>query len=126
MATYITQSSGLWSAGTTWVGGVTPPSEGGHKIIIAAGHAVTYDLLSGEYGDGTSTYGVGTSTTTYNNLSSGNGIFIGTNAILSASRTTTTALSVRGTMAVSVSGNWRIVFRFEGVDPCDVDLIDYH
>lgn len=104
MATYITQSSGLWSAGTTWVGGATPPSESGHKIIIAPGHAVTYDLLSGEFGDGTSTYGTGTSTTSYNNLSSGNGIFIGTNATLSASRTTTTALSVRGTMVVSVSG----------------------
>ena len=28
--------------------------------------------------------------------------------------------------AVSVSGNWRIVFRFEGRDVTDVDLVDYH
>jgi toxin HigB-1 len=28
--------------------------------------------------------------------------------------------------AVSVSGNWRIVFRFEGGDAFDVDLVDYH
>ena len=28
--------------------------------------------------------------------------------------------------AVNVSGNLRIVFRFEGTDACDVDLIDYH
>ncbi len=28
--------------------------------------------------------------------------------------------------AVSVSGNWRIVWRFEGPDAVDVDLIDYH
>lgn len=28
--------------------------------------------------------------------------------------------------AVSVSGNWRIVWRFEGPDAADVDLIDYH
>ncbi len=28
--------------------------------------------------------------------------------------------------AVSVSGNWRIVFRFEGAHVCDVDLVDYH
>ncbi len=28
--------------------------------------------------------------------------------------------------AVSVSGNWRIVFRFEGSDVTDVDLVDYH
>jgi len=25
-----------------------------------------------------------------------------------------------------VSGNWRIVFRFEGGDVFDVDLVDYH
>jgi proteic killer suppression protein len=31
-----------------------------------------------------------------------------------------------GFWAVSVSGNWRIVFRFDGVNACDVDLIDYH
>jgi proteic killer suppression protein len=28
--------------------------------------------------------------------------------------------------SVSVSGNWRIVFRFEGDDAVDVDLVDYH
>jgi proteic killer suppression protein len=28
--------------------------------------------------------------------------------------------------AVSVSGNWRIVFRFEKGHAYDVDLIDYH
>ena len=28
--------------------------------------------------------------------------------------------------AVSVSGNWRIVFRFEGRNVTDVDLVDYH
>ena len=37
---------------------------------------------------------------------------------------------LRGDMAglwsVRVSGNWRIVFRFEGSDVRDVDFIDYH
>ncbi|MCW5732108.1 MAG: type II toxin-antitoxin system RelE/ParE family toxin [Alphaproteobacteria bacterium] len=28
--------------------------------------------------------------------------------------------------SVSVSGNWRIVFRFDGANVCDVDLVDYH
>lgn len=28
--------------------------------------------------------------------------------------------------AVTVSGNWRIVFRFQSGHACDVDLIDYH
>lgn len=31
-----------------------------------------------------------------------------------------------GFWSVSVSGNWRIVFRFDGGHACDVDLIDYH
>ena len=31
-----------------------------------------------------------------------------------------------GHWAVRVSGNWRIVFRFDGSDVRDVDLIDYH
>ena len=33
---------------------------------------------------------------------------------------------LKGFWAVSVSGNWRIVFRFEGGDAYDVDLLDYH
>lgn len=28
--------------------------------------------------------------------------------------------------AISVSGNWRLVFRFEGQDAVDVDYVDYH
>jgi len=28
--------------------------------------------------------------------------------------------------AVSVSGNWRVIFRFEDGQATDVDLIDYH
>jgi proteic killer suppression protein len=31
-----------------------------------------------------------------------------------------------GQWAVSVSGNWRMVFVFEGEDATDVDLVDYH
>lgn len=32
----------------------------------------------------------------------------------------------RGFWAVSVSGNWRVVFRFKDGDAFDVDLVDYH
>ena len=32
----------------------------------------------------------------------------------------------KGTWSVRVSGNWRITFRFDGPDACDVDLEDYH
>ena len=32
----------------------------------------------------------------------------------------------RGTWAVSVSGNWRVTFRFSGPDVEDVDYEDYH
>ncbi|MCY3820203.1 MAG: type II toxin-antitoxin system RelE/ParE family toxin [Gammaproteobacteria bacterium] len=33
---------------------------------------------------------------------------------------------LRGHWGVSVSGNWRIVFRFEGGEAVEVRLIDYH
>jgi proteic killer suppression protein len=33
---------------------------------------------------------------------------------------------LRGFWAVTVSANWRVIFRFEGEDAADVDLIDYH
>jgi toxin HigB-1 len=32
----------------------------------------------------------------------------------------------KGFFAVDVSGNWRIIFRFEGQDAFDVDLVNYH
>ncbi|MBI4744642.1 MAG: type II toxin-antitoxin system RelE/ParE family toxin [Actinobacteria bacterium] len=32
----------------------------------------------------------------------------------------------KGTWSVSVSGNWRVTFRFDGVDAIDVDYLDYH
>jgi len=32
----------------------------------------------------------------------------------------------KGAWAVDVSGNWRVVFRFEGNDAVDVDYVDYH
>lgn len=32
----------------------------------------------------------------------------------------------KGTWSVSVSGNWRVTFRFEGPDACDIDYEDYH
>ena len=31
-----------------------------------------------------------------------------------------------GQWSVRVSGNWRVVFRFEGGEAVDVDLVDYH
>lgn len=34
--------------------------------------------------------------------------------------------ALKGHWAVDVSGNWRIVFRFEGADAVDVDFVDYH
>ena len=32
----------------------------------------------------------------------------------------------KGQFAVSVSGNWRIVFEFDGENATAVDLVDYH
>lgn len=34
--------------------------------------------------------------------------------------------SFAGYYAVAVSGNWRVIFRFEDGQAMDVDLIDYH
>ena len=31
-----------------------------------------------------------------------------------------------GHWSIRVSGNWRLVFRFEGGGAADVDLVDYH
>ena len=33
---------------------------------------------------------------------------------------------LKGLWSVTVRSNWRIVFRFEGTDAFDVELIDYH
>jgi toxin HigB-1 len=33
---------------------------------------------------------------------------------------------LRGYWAVRVSGNWRVIFRFENGHAFDVDLVDYH
>ncbi len=33
---------------------------------------------------------------------------------------------LKGYWSVTISGNWRIVFRFEKGDAFDVDLMDYH
>lgn len=34
--------------------------------------------------------------------------------------------SLAGSWAVEVSGNWRLIFRFEGADAVAVDYVDYH
>jgi proteic killer suppression protein len=34
--------------------------------------------------------------------------------------------NLRGFWSVKVSGNWRVIFRFEDGDAIDVDLVDYH
>lgn len=33
---------------------------------------------------------------------------------------------LKGFWAVTVRANWRVIFRFDGKDARDVDLIDYH
>jgi proteic killer suppression protein len=33
---------------------------------------------------------------------------------------------LRDSWSIRVSANWRVIFRFEGGDVCDVDLVDYH
>lgn len=33
---------------------------------------------------------------------------------------------LRGFWSIRISGNWRMIFRFDDGDVCDVDLVDYH
>jgi toxin HigB-1 len=33
---------------------------------------------------------------------------------------------LRGLWSIRISGNWRLIFRFDDRDVCDVDLLDYH
>ena len=33
---------------------------------------------------------------------------------------------MKGHWSVTISGNWRVVFRFQDGDAYDVDLVDYH
>ena len=33
---------------------------------------------------------------------------------------------LKGFWSVTVSANWRVIFRFDGTDTTDVDLVDYH
>ncbi len=34
--------------------------------------------------------------------------------------------NLRGFWSLTVTGNWRIIFRFENGEAYDVDLVDYH
>jgi hypothetical protein len=34
--------------------------------------------------------------------------------------------TLKGLWSVTVRANWRIIFRFEGADAFDIELIDYH
>jgi toxin HigB-1 len=33
---------------------------------------------------------------------------------------------LKGKWAVTVRANWRVIFRFEDSDACDIDYLDYH
>ena len=108
MATYLSNQTGLWSLASTWLtaaagsltptgaAGQPPQSNGIDKIVIRSGHTVTYNV-NGVFGD-ESTFNANLST-------SGGIVVVGT---LSADRTTSTALTARGTIAVTTGGtfNW--------------------
>jgi proteic killer suppression protein len=34
--------------------------------------------------------------------------------------------ALRGFWSIRISGNWRLIFRFDDRDVCDMDLLDYH
>lgn len=54
------------------------------------------------------------------------GISMPTEANLPGHRLHALAGDLNGYWAISVSGNWRVIFRMLGSDVADVDLTDYH
>jgi proteic killer suppression protein len=34
--------------------------------------------------------------------------------------------NLKGFWSITVNGNWRVIFRMDGSDVVDVDLVDYH
>ena len=104
MATYISNGSGDWTTipwltaatltGPTAPAGAPPQSGGGDKIVIRSGHTVVYNV-NGEFGE---------ESIFSTNLSSAGGIVVvGT---LSASRTTSTSLTARGSITVPAGGTF--------------------
>ena len=50
----------------------------------------------------------------------------GSNRSLPAARCHTLKGEFKGFWSVTVNGNWRVIFRFDGQNVRDVQLIDYH
>lgn len=84
MAAITSAQTGLWSATSTWVGGVVPGEN--DTVTIAVGHTVTVD----------GTYIVGNDSTT--------GLTI--NGRLRASRTVNSLLTIKGNIANATTGEW--------------------
>lgn len=111
MAIYYSAQTGNWSSASTWLSSASlgsaitvavasPQSNNGDKIIVRAGHTVTYDV-NGIFGDETSTYYVG-ATSPVASISANAIILSG--GTLKASRTTNTELTARGTIFIAASG----------------------
>lgn len=92
MATITSAQSGLWSATSTWTGGVVPVV--GDKVTIQNGHTVTVD--------GTYTAGDDTSSTTAAN----NALCVNGGGTLKFSRTVNSQLTVRGTLQILSNGTF--------------------
>lgn len=54
------------------------------------------------------------------------GISLATEANLPGYRLHSLKGDLEGFWSISVSGNWRVIFRMHGSDVAEVDLIDYH
>lgn len=81
MAVITSNSTGLYSTGATWVGGVVPVE--GDSVVIALGHVVTVD----------GTYTGGDDTTTAFTI----------NGTLKASRTVSTSLTIKGQLLLAAA-----------------------
>lgn len=87
MATITSATSGGWSIGATWVGGIAPVN--GDKVYIANTHTVTIDTTTCEGGDDTST-----------------AINVQSGGTLKWSRTASSQLTVNGELLVLTGGTF--------------------
>ena len=121
-----------------WAGPVPPRRDDlGGDLDRDLGQCVSFPVLRGKPGVPVAVFSVANTTWTENALTWNNKPASGATALATATRPEQMGSlpgvrfhplkgDRKGQWAVSVSGNWRLVFAFEDEDATDVDLVDYH
>lgn len=113
MATITSTQTGLWSATSTWVGGVVPAD--GDTVVIASGHTVTFDVDQSAWAGlaaltitGTLKFTTAASTTTYlkmaGNITGAGTLYIGNSEEDPIPRTSVASLITTTNKTINVTG----------------------